>query len=127
MKQTLCRILFLLALLAPAVPVLAQSAEAHTRIADRFYQRMAYAQAKEEYKLAADLGAVNEHVTRRLADCYMRLGRSEEAELWHAHAVKYLNREPRDLYGYAEALKSNGRYQEAEEWMDRYLQMVQTD
>mgnify|MGYP003378661352 CR=1 FL=1 len=43
MKQTLCRILFLLALLAPAVPVLAQSAEAHTRIADRFYQRMAYA------------------------------------------------------------------------------------
>src|SRR5690606_41851766 len=36
-------------------------------------------------------------------------------------------REPRDVYYYAEALKSNGRYVEAEEWMDRYLAMVNTD
>jgi outer membrane protein OmpA-like peptidoglycan-associated protein/tetratricopeptide (TPR) repeat protein len=103
------------------------AADSYVREADRFYQQLAYARAVEPYRTAAELGAVNEHVTRRLADCYMRLGNTEEAERWYAQAVKDLNREPRDLLGYAEALKSNGRYAEAEEWMDRYLLMVQPD
>lgn len=109
-------------------PLLGQgAADVHVREADRYYEQLAYSRAIGHYRTAAELGAVNEHVTRRLADCSMRLGNTEEAELWYAQAVKYLNREPRDLYNYAEALKSNGRYQEAEEWMDRYLQMVQSD
>ena len=119
-------LLFLFLLVLPLTGWSQGAADGYVREADRHYQQMSYARAVEGYRVAAELGAVNEHVTRRLADCYMRLGRSEEAELWYAQAVKYLNREPRDLYGYAEALKSNGRYQEAEEWMDRYLQMVQT-
>lgn len=101
--------------------------EAHTRIADRFYQRMAYEPAAEEYKLAADLGAVNEHVTKRLADCYMKLGDTEHAEIWYAQVVKFLNRQPADLYNYAQALKGNAKYTEAEEWMDRYLQTVRPE
>lgn len=103
------------------------SAEAHTRIADRAYQRMAYAPAAEEYKLAADLGAVNEHVTKRLADCYMKLGDTEHAEFWYAQVVKFLNREPIDIYNYAQALKGNAKYKEAEEWMDRYLQITRPE
>lgn len=120
----------LLILLFPLLTLagLAQgAAEGYVREADRHYQQLAFSRAVGLYRTAAELGAVNEHVTRRLADCYMRLGNTEEAERWYAQAVKYLNREPRDLYGYAEALKSNGRYAEAEEWMDRYLQMVQSD
>ena len=118
-----CLVLFLL-----HGSVLGQgAADVHVREADRYYQQLAYSRAIVHYRTAAELGAVNEHVTRRLADCNMRLGNTEVAELWYAQAVKYLNREPRDLYNYAEALKSNGRYVEAEEWMDRYLQMVQSD
>ena len=120
-------LLFLLVLLLPLLGRSQGAADGYVREADRYYQQLAFARAVERYRVAAELGAVNEHVTRRLADCYMRLGNSEEAERWYAQAVKYLNREPRDLYGYAEALKSNGRYQEAEEWMDRYLQMTQSD
>lgn len=127
MEQTLCRFLLLLVLMAPAVTVHAQSAEAHTRMADRYYQRMAYAQAKEEYKLAADLGAVNEHVVKRLADCSMKLGDTEDGEIWYAQVVKFLNREPLDLYMYAQALKGNGKYAQAEDWMDRYLEMAQPE
>lgn len=103
------------------------NADAHTRIADRHYQRMAYAPAAEEYKLAADLGAVNEHVTKRLADCYMKLGDTEHAEIWYAQVVKFLNREPKDIYNYAQALKGNAKYKDAEEWMDRYLQMTRPE
>jgi len=96
-------------------------ADAHTRYADRYYQQMAYRKAADEYLLAADQGAVNEHVTKRLADCYMKLSETEHAEAWYAQAVKFLNREPIDMLNYSLALKGNAKYTEAEEWMDRYL------
>ncbi len=105
---------------ALATPVMGQ-ADGYIREGDRHFQQMAYARAVASYRVAAELGAVNEHVTKRLAECLMILGQMEEAEKWYAIVVKYLNREPRDLYNYAEVLKSNGRYEEAEEWMDRYL------
>jgi outer membrane protein OmpA-like peptidoglycan-associated protein len=103
------------------------NADPYVREGDRYYQQMAYARAAAEYRKAVEMGAVNEHVTKRLADCSMRLGDTMEAERWYATVVKFMNREPNDLYQYAEALKSNGRYQEAEEWMDRYLATLQTD
>ncbi len=128
MSKLLCPFILLFALLLHAAPAQAQgSAEAHTRIADRYFQRMAYAQAKAEYQKAADLGAVNEHVVKRLAECAMKLGDTKDGEIWYAQVVKFLNREPMDLYMYAQALKGNGKYAEAEEWMDRYLAMVPAD
>lgn len=99
--------------------------EAHTRIADRYYQKMAYAQARAEYRKAADLGAVNEHVVKRLAESAMKLGDTKDGEIWYAQVVKFLNREPMDLYMYAQALKGNGKYEEAEHWMDQYLALTQ--
>ena len=109
-------------LLLVAVTVHGQGrADAYVREGDRYFQQLAYARAVSSYTLAAEMGAVNEHVTKRLAESHMFLGNTAEAERWYAVVVKFLNREPRDLYNYAEALKSNGRYEEAEEWMDRYL------
>lgn len=116
-------LLAILLLLAPRA--LAQvNADPYVREADRHFQQMAYARASELYRTAAELGAVNEHVTKRLAQCSMMLGDMVEAERWYAVVVKFLNREPNDLYNYAQALKGNGRYEEAEIWMDRYLDAV---
>lgn len=103
------------------------NADPYVHEADRHYQQMAYARAAALYRTATEMGAVNEHVTKRLADCSMRLSDYQEAERWYAVVVKFLNREPIDLYQYAQALKSNGRYEEAEQWMDRYLAMAQPD
>ncbi|HRP82652.1 MAG TPA: carboxypeptidase regulatory-like domain-containing protein [Flavobacteriales bacterium] len=129
MNRYLGHILLLLALFlgSPAHVHAQGNSEAHTRIADRYFQRMAYAQARAEYMKAADLGAVNEHVVKRLAICAMKLGDTREGERWYGQVVKFLNREPQDLYMYAEALKGNGKYGQAEEWMDRYLGMVQPE
>ncbi len=114
--------LSVLLLLSLAVRVHGQGgSEAHTRYADRYYEQMAYRQAVDEYLLAAKQGAVNEHVTKRLADCYLKLADTEHAEVWCAQAVKFLNRGPEDLLNYSMALKGNGKYAEAEEWMDKYL------
>lgn len=103
------------------------NADPYIREADRHFQQMSYARAAALYRTATELGAVNEHVTKRLAECSFRLGDTVEAERWYAVVVKFLNREPLDLYNYAEALKSNGRYAEAEEWMDRYLALTQAE
>ena len=103
------------------------NADSHVRLADHYFQQMAYAPAVTEYEVAAQMGAVNEHVTKRLAECYTKLRNTEQAEHWYSIVVKFLNREPRDLYNYAEALKSNGNYEAAEEWMDRYLAMTQSE
>lgn len=120
--------MLLVSLVLVAAGAMAQAnADPYIREADRYYQQMAYARAAGLYRTAAELGAVNEHVTKRLADCSMRLGDTQEAERWYSVVVKFLNREPADLYNYAEALKSNGRYEEAEQWMDRYLAMANPD
>lgn len=122
------RLLHLLALLLIGAQARAQvNADPYVRDADRHFQQMAYARAAELYRTAAELGAVNEHVTKRLAECSMKLGDMPEAERWYAVVVKFLNREPIDLYNYAQALKGNGRYEEAEAWMDRYLQATRAD
>lgn len=122
-------ILLAVVLLLMAHSGVAQSgrASAHVREGDRHFQQMAYARAVGSYTVAAEMGAVNEHVTKRLAESHMQLGNTVDAERWYAVVVKFLNREARDLYNYAEALKSNERYEEAEEWMDRYLAMVATE
>ncbi len=121
--------LHLMALVAAMVLATAVRAQGdpdfHTRLADRYYADMAYAQAKEEYKIAVDMGALNEHVIKRLADCYMKLGDTVNGEVWYGQVVKFLNREPMDLYMYAQALKGNGKYEQAQQWMDRYLAMAQ--
>jgi len=118
----------LILLLACATCVSAQvNADPYVREADRHFQQMAYARAATLYRTAAELGAVNEHVTKRLAQCSMKLGDLPEAERWYAVVVKFLNREPADLYNYAQALKGNGRYEEAEVWMDRYLEITRSE
>lgn len=122
-------LLALLLLLCAPAQVFAQGgrANAHVRDGDRHFQQMAYARAVESYTMAAEMGAVNEHVTKRLAESHMMLGNTVDAERWYSVVVKFLNREPRDLYNYAQALKGNERYEEAEEWMDRYLALVGTE
>lgn len=114
------RLHILAMLLLAAVQVHGQ-AGTYIHEGDRHFQQMGYARAVEAYRVAAEMGAVNEHVTRRLAECYLRLGDMAEAERWYAIVVKFLNREPMDMFHYAQTLKSNGKYVEAEEWMDRYL------
>ncbi len=121
-------LLLAMAATALATPGRAQSsADAHVRLADGYYKQMAYAAAIPEYRAAADRGAVNEHVVKRLADSYMKVGDVENAEIWYAQVVKFLNREPRDLYNYAQALKGNAKYEQAEEWMDRYLAVTRPE
>ena len=109
MRTWIRHILVLYCLMAVHGSFAQGNADPHVRLADHYFQQMAYAPAVTEYEVAAQMGAVNEHVTKRLADWYTKLRNTEQAEHWYSIVVKFLNREPRDLYNYAEALKSNNR------------------
>lgn len=100
------------------------SSEVYVRTGDRYYDQMAYALAIDEYQKAADRGAINEHVIKRLAEGYMRLGNTEQAEHYYSTVVKFQNRNARELFNYAEALKSNEKYNDAEKYMDEYYAAV---
>lgn len=101
-----------------------RSADAHMNEGDRFFQQMAYARAARSYHTAVKMGARNEHVTRRLGESHMKLGNPEEAAKWYGDLMKFLNVEPRDMMLYADALKGIERYEEAQEWMDKYYELV---
>ena len=105
--------------------VLGQGGSAsHVREGDKAYADMSYAKAIPEYQAAVEQGAVNEHVTSRLAECYLRLNDPQKAGYWYSTVVKFLNCSPINYYYYAEALKANSNYDEAERWMDKYLTAV---
>lgn len=120
-------VIVVLGLFSMGSSVAQTKADYHVNEGDKFFEQMAYSRAIPEYTIAAELGAVSEHVTRRLGMSYMNIGKTLEAEQWFASVVKFMSREPLDMYNYAEALKSNGRYEEAEEWMDRYLLVSSND
>lgn len=91
---------------------------------DDHYENMAYALAAEQYQRAADIGATNDHVATRLADCYRRLGNTERAAEWYDLVVRFSNSPARSRFFFAEMLKSNEKYEEAEVEMDTYLKEV---
>jgi len=53
------------------------------------------------------------HAAERLADCYFRQRDFRQAESWYAIAASMPGTKPSNILGYAETLKSNGKYNEA--------------
>jgi len=88
--------------------------------ADELYERAVYSAAIRSYLHAVQLGARNEHVSRRLGDSYLKLGDVRSAEPWFSDLVKYLESTEGDVLAYAEVLKALERYEESEEMICSY-------
>lgn len=92
-----------------------------TRRADRYYENFDYALAIEEYKEAFSSGKEPKlQSLQRMADSYRLTGRTREAEEWYAKVVAVPEAEPINMYYYAEALRSNGKYFEAKTQYQNY-------
>lgn len=102
-----------------ALPAAAQNGS--IKRGDKMYEMMSYPAAIRKYekglKKSSDLRAME-----RLADAYMKVGMSEHAEKWYAQVVKTKGAAPANMLHYGEALKMNGKYDEARKWFDAYLQ-----
>lgn len=119
--------LFIL-LFAITIPALqAQNEDVRHSKADRYYTDLAYAKAIELYEEMALDNQADAHVIKRLAVSYRMIDDTENAEYWYSLLMDMPNREPDDIYFYAQMLKSNEKYEESEEWMEEYAKLRPND
>lgn len=87
--------------------------------ADQYYADMAYVKAKKTYlKIAHDTS--NYPAIKGLANCYYNLQDWANSEHFLAKVVQQRNVEPHFFLLYAQALKSIGKYNESDLWMEKF-------
>lgn len=101
--------------------VTAQSDE--TKDADKLYNRMEYVDAAKEY-LKVD--KKDDYVKRQLAECYYNTYNPKEAIKWFAELTK-TQQDAETYYKYAQMLKSEGRYEEANAQMQKFASLAPND
>jgi len=62
-----------------------------------------------------------------VSECYRLINDPKNAELWYKKAIKSAYSKPEAQYWYADALKKNGKYQQASDEFKKYKQLVPGD
>ena len=96
------------------------------RKADKYYQNLEFLKAADAYQRALKKGKDLDYIYKRLGDTYYHLFDSEKAEKYYAKVIDKVS-DPETYYRYAQMLKANGKYQESEKWMKKFVQMRPSD
>ncbi|RZJ35172.1 MAG: cell envelope biogenesis protein OmpA [Flavobacterium sp.] len=97
-----------------------------TEKADKLYARYEYVDAAQEYLKLVDKGKQDPYVYRQLADTYYNMFNTAEAAKWYARAVES-TQDAETYYRYAQMLKANGQYDQANKQMQKFAQMAPDD
>lgn len=95
--------------------------------ADNSFNNAAYSQAAEQYVEEIKRGDAPDYAIHNLAECYRMIRDTKNAEVWFAQAVQLRDRTPEEVFNYAQALKSNKKYAEANNWFRLYNELVPED
>lgn len=88
------------------------------------YANYTFAKAIEQFE---SLTERDTETTRKLADSYRYIGETEPAEQYYAEVVNADDRNALDYFFYAQMLKSNGKYSEAQSAMGKFQTMNTSD
>ncbi|MFC6875503.1 OmpA family protein [Flavobacterium myungsuense] len=97
-----------------------------TKKADKLFNRYQYVAAAEEYLKVVDKGKADGYVYKQLADTYFNIFNTAEATKWYAKATE-TTQDAETYYRYAQMLKANGKYDEANKQMKKFATMVPND
>ena len=92
------------------------------RQGDKLYEQMAYIEALDFYKKAHRKDSMNQALALKIAESYRHLNDPESAETWYSKVSEDAVMLTEHKLYYAEALSSNGKYQQAQQWFERYAQ-----
>jgi outer membrane protein OmpA-like peptidoglycan-associated protein/tetratricopeptide (TPR) repeat protein len=93
-----------------------------TETADKHFARMEYVEAAQEYqKLPGD-----PYIYKQLAESYYNVFNTKEAAKWYAKAIE-TPQDAETYYRYAQMLKAEGRYEEANKQMQTFASMMPND
>ncbi|OFX25764.1 MAG: hypothetical protein A2033_15045 [Bacteroidetes bacterium GWA2_31_9] len=88
--------------------------------ANRLYNGFAYFEAAKLYEeLAKQKFDVNKF-SAKLGDCYFNMSKTDKAEVWYEKAMQIDSLDASYLYKYAQALRCNKKYSEADKWLEKY-------
>jgi len=110
---------------AVAFTVTAQNTD--TKKADELFDKLAYTDAADAYQKLIKSGKGSRYVYEKLADSYLKIGDTKQAETYYKRIVKGRKVNPEALYKYAQSLKSNGKLADYSTWMNKFAQMNSND
>lgn len=97
-----------------------------TKKADKHFSRLEFVEAAKQYNKLIENGKGDNYVYSQLAECYYNVFNTAEAERWFAKALAE-NDDPEMIFKYAQMLKANGKYDQSNEWMQKFAQRRPAD
>ncbi|HEX7584121.1 MAG TPA: OmpA family protein [Prolixibacteraceae bacterium] len=120
-------ILLLGMILSFLYPLQCFSQKLTTKLADKSFDEFAYVEAIGLYEYAYKKDTTDNYVVKRLADANRNIGNTEEVERWLKKLIDRKVEEPEDMFNFSQALKSNGKYLVAEQWLKEYSDLRPED
>ncbi|TPV34822.1 cell envelope biogenesis protein OmpA [Paucihalobacter ruber] len=97
-----------------------------TSKADQHFSRLEFVEAAKQYNKLIEKGKGDNYVYSQLAECYYNIFNTVEAERWYAKALAGSD-DPEMMFKYSQMLKSNGKYKQSNEWMQRFAEKRPND
>ncbi len=97
-----------------------------TETADKLFARYEYVDAAAAYAKLVDNGKGDPYVYKQLGDTYYNMFNTAEAIKWYARAIE-TDQDAETYYRYAQMLKGNGQYEQANVQMRKFAQMAPDD
>jgi outer membrane protein OmpA-like peptidoglycan-associated protein/tetratricopeptide (TPR) repeat protein len=97
-----------------------------TKTADKLFDRYEYTEAANEYLKLVDKGKADNYVYKQLADSYYNIFNTKEATKWFAKLVEE-KQDAETYFQYAQMLKAEGNYTEANNQMKTFASMKPND
>ena len=107
-----------------SVSLVAQNKD--TKAADKLYSRYEYVDAAKAYQKLVENGKGDAYVYKQLADTYYNMFNTTEATTWYAKATES-TQDAETYFRYAQMLKANGKYEEANKQMAKFASMAPND
>jgi len=123
MRRSIIQITLLVLSILLFVPT-AQAQTDKLKKADKYYEIYAFRQAIQLYEDVLRNNPTNYDAASRLAECYRQIGNVSKARENYARAIQNPNGDPVDIFYYAQALRSEGRYNEAKA---RFLEYAKSE
>jgi outer membrane protein OmpA-like peptidoglycan-associated protein/tetratricopeptide (TPR) repeat protein len=98
----------------------------NTKVADKLFARFEYVDAAKEYLKLVENDKNDPYIAKQLAESYYNVFNTAEAAKWYAKATE-TNQDAETYYRYAQMLKANGKYEEANKQMKKFAAAAPSD
>ncbi|MDI1316781.1 OmpA family protein [Flavobacterium sp.] len=97
-----------------------------TKAADKLFARFEYVDAAKEYLKLVENDKSDPYVYKQLAESYYNVFNTTEAAKWYAKSTE-TSQDAETYYRYAQMLKANGKYEEANKQMKKFATAAPND